>query len=257
MFRFAFQLLTIIFCISAFAQKKNTIIYTGNMGVLIYNDRFSVLIDGLHEEYGVDYVFPSQELVKKINTKFKPDVILFTHHHGDHFSNRLATEYLQNNSEALLFGPKQVTKNLSEFGKRITTINTKNYDKQTQKLKNTTITGMKLNHVGKRHEAVQNVGYIIEQNKIRILHVGDTDWFEEINLFEQLSLSSENIDILILPYWMLLQNSAPELIKKYIHPKHLIATHIPPKIENNELLELRKKYKNIHLLTNIEQEIHF
>ena len=66
------------------------------MGVLLQDGNHSVLIDGLHEYYGPAYLPPSEELVNDLSTPggvFEvPQVVLFTHYHGDHFSANLVKE---------------------------------------------------------------------------------------------------------------------------------------------------------------------
>ncbi|WP_282088810.1 MBL fold metallo-hydrolase [Aquimarina algiphila] len=241
--------------VSGISQENIMLTYTGNMGVFISGGKSSVLIDGLHTKYGDDYLFPSKKLVDKITTDLKPNAILFTHYHGDHFSEQLTKEYLESNTKAFLFAASQVTKNFSEFGERVITIKTDNYSKQTSTLEEITITSLKINHAGERHISVENVGYIVRLNDKNILHVGDTNWLEEINLFDQLKLQEETIDIAILPYWMLLDDNALELIKKYINPKQVIATHISPRVKDKNLSELKERDPNIHFLNTLEQQI--
>ncbi len=240
-----------------FSQDNISLSYIGNMGVYISSNQFSILIDGLHTRYGEDYLFPDQKLIHKINTLLKPDALVFTHQHGDHFNEQLSRDFLTRNKESILFGPKQITNKLSEFSDRLFTISTKDYSKQTIKYGEAKITGFKINHAGKKHTTIENVGYIIHIGNKNILHVGDTNWLEEIKLFDQLKLVEEAIDIVILPYWMLLDNKASELIKKHIQPNHIVATHISPRIKKEELHALKKKFPNTFFLTKPEQRIQF
>lgn len=247
--------ITFFLCLPVISQETITLTYIGNMGVYITDNKSSVLIDGLHSKYGEDYLFPSKELVKTIHTNYKPDVLLFTHRHGDHFNAELSTAYLQSNEKALLLGPQQVTSKMQSFGDRIFTITTKDYSKQTINLGNLKVTGLKINHAGKRHITIENVGYILNIQDKKILHVGDTNWMSEIKLFDHLHLDKENIDVAIVPYWMLLDESASFLIKKHIKPKKIIATHISPKIKAQELQKLKDQYPHIHFLTKPEEQI--
>ncbi|MDH7447146.1 MBL fold metallo-hydrolase [Aquimarina sp. 2201CG14-23] len=249
-------LLTLLFSsIFTFSQKKLSFTYIGNIGVYITDGQSSVLIDGLHTEYGDDYLFPPSTLIDKIQTKLLPDGILFTHYHGDHFSALLSNEYLNTNKKAILLGSNQITKEIKHFKDRVFTISTINYDKQVVKLKNIEIKGLKINHVGKRHISVENVGYLVDFGIKKVLHVGDTNWMEEINLFSQLDLVNEHIDIAVLPYWMLLDNNATMLIKKHINPKHIIATHISPRINKQELQDMKVTYPDVYFLNTLEQQI--
>ncbi|GAA4274858.1 hypothetical protein GCM10022258_41540 [Aquimarina gracilis] len=225
------------------------------MGVYISGPQSSVLIDGLHTQYGDDYLFPTEELVHKITSQLRPNAILFTHYHGDHYSKKLSESYLNSNKKSVLFGANQITKKIEASNNQVYSIQTEDYTKQKFELGSIEITGIKINHAGKRHVTVENVGYIVNINNTKILHVGDTNWLEEIDLFDQLKLSKEEIDIAILPYWMLIQENASELIKKYINPKQVIATHISPRIKNNELSELKRRYPKTHFFTQLEQQI--
>ncbi len=246
----------ICYCISGFSQEKISLVYTGNMGVYLSNKESSVLIDGLHTRYGDDYLFPSAKIIDTLLTQLQPDAILFTHYHRDHFSASLAADYLTTNTKAVLLGPNQVTREIKKFKDRTFSIATNNYIKQTIKVKDLKITGVKIDHAGKRHFSVENVGYIINFKTKNILHIGDTNWMEDIRLFDQLDLSKEKIDIAILPYWMLLQTDASQLIKKHMNPKQVIATHISPRIKQQELQDIKKQYPEIHFLTTLEEKLH-
>ncbi|MBQ0732704.1 MBL fold metallo-hydrolase [Aquimarina celericrescens] len=255
MLKILFLLTTVVLSFFYRAQENISITYTGNMGVYISGSQFSVLIDGLHTKYGDDYLFPTDSLVNKITTQLRPDAILFTHYHGDHYNSELSEKYLKTNHKSVLFGPEQVTKSIGNLKNNIYTIGTKDYIKQNFNLGNTRITGLKIDHAGKKHLSVENVGYILNIDNKKILHVGDTDWLVELNLFPQLKLSDEAIDIAILPYWMLLHDNASVLIQKYINPEHVIATHISPRIIEQELLDLKKKYPKIYFLKTLEKQI--
>ncbi len=225
------------------------------MGVYITNSKTSFLIDGLHTKYGEDYLFPDEKLIHKINTILKPRIILFTHQHGDHYNEEISKKFLQLNKESKLFGPKQITSNYADVDNEIITIKTEDYTKQTYQSESLKITGLKINHAGKRHLNIENVGYIINISNKNILHVGDTNWLEEINLFSQLDIQKESVDVAILPYWMLLDQDATELIQKYINPKQVIATHISPRITKEKLASLKKQFPKVYFLTEQEQQI--
>jgi hypothetical protein len=79
---------------------KNIIItYTGNMGVLINNDKTVVWIDGLHEFYAAESINPPDSILEKVFSKTAPfnhlQWLLFTHYHRDHFSKKLSNRFLQ------------------------------------------------------------------------------------------------------------------------------------------------------------------
>ena len=225
------------------------------MGVLIKGISNSVLIDGLHKKYKEEYLFPSPELVQHITEDLQPDILLFTHHHKDHYSSNLVKQFLEKNDGSTVFGPEQVTETLKEYEDRTITISTKDYTKQSIHLKDIRITALKVDHAGIKAQTIQNVGYIIYLDNKIILHLGDTGWMEDKNLFSKLKLKEENIDIAILPYWMLLDTKAPEYIANHIDPKIVIANHIPTGISNIELAKLKRKYPKVYFLTEPESKI--
>jgi L-ascorbate metabolism protein UlaG (beta-lactamase superfamily) len=79
--------------------KTVSITYTGNMGVLINNDKTAIWIDGLHEYYGTEYLNPPDSILEKAFSKTTPfnhlQWLLFTHYHRDHFSKKLSSRFLQ------------------------------------------------------------------------------------------------------------------------------------------------------------------
>ena len=225
------------------------------MGVLLKGASNSVLIDGLHEKYKEEYLFPSPELVKHITDDLKPDFLLFTHGHKDHYSSTLVKQFLKNNNASIVVGPEQVTDALKEYNDIIITISTKDYTKQSISLKDTRIVALKVDHAGTKAQSIQNVGYIVYLNDKKILHLGDTNWMEERNLFSKLKLKEEIIDVAILPYWMLLDSKAPEYINEYISPKIIIANHISPGISDIELSKLKRKFPEVFFFMEPESKI--
>jgi hypothetical protein len=99
-------LILLIACPNANQQNSNVhynnvviITYTGNMGVLISNEKTAVWIDGLHEYYGPAYLNPPDSLLENSFSKKRPfenlKWLLFTHYHRDHFSKKLTSRFLQ------------------------------------------------------------------------------------------------------------------------------------------------------------------
>ncbi|MHA7057676.1 MBL fold metallo-hydrolase [Aquimarina sp. M1] len=241
--------------ITGFSQKKLSLLCTGNMDAYISNEQSSVLIDRMHAQYGDDYFFPTTTLIQKIDKQLQPVAILFMHNHKDHFSSSLTSMHLTPHKKAVLFESGQITEVMKDFDDRLFTITTKNYHKQQIKVKDFKINSVKINHAGEKYTAVENVGYIVDLDTHKILRIGDTNWMEEINLFHQLALIQQQKDIAMLPYWMLLDKNTPQLFKKYISPKQVIATHISPRIQIQELQYLKNTYPTVHFLATLEEQI--
>ena len=121
---------------------------------------------------------PKDEKVVKTGM-VKPDLILITHSHGDHFQPAVLQEYLKLNPKAVLAGPTDVVKLAGEKG--ISGMNTvipgQDY----------TLAGIHFSTVpacfleGNSHlKAKQWVGYVLKLNEARYYITGDTQPLPEM-----------------------------------------------------------------------------
>lgn len=253
----------VFYSLSLSLNAQVTVRYIGNMGVLISGEESSILIDGLHTEYNKEYyLFPPQSLVDSLTNglgDFPPiKAVAATHYHGDHLDAEQVIRFLDENSETLFFGSRQSTELVKEAGsnndERIITIETKDYQKQTVKAGDISVTGFYMNHVSPaRHGSVQNVGYIIEIEGNKILHTGDSNWFEEA--FTELDLKDENIDVAIFPYWMLLNHQKIIQLRTWVNPKHIVATHLPPSGYEDYIKTIKTTYPKTTFFTTLNQKI--
>ena len=240
------------------AQSQISITYIGNMGVLISDNTQSVLIDGLHEKYGDDYLFPPENLVDKItngnNGYATPLLLLYTHMHGDHFNGKLTDKFTTKHPQTIIMGAKQVINTL-KLSKNTKSIHTLNYNKQLFSFPGFSVKAFKMDHAGNRHKNVENVAYIVNIGDEAILHVGDSTWHEGKDLWELAKIKEENISTAILPYWMLLHDEAEKFTSQFLSGARIIATHISPRIQEKDLIALKKRYPKIVFLTTLEEHI--
>ncbi|XLS27972.1 MBL fold metallo-hydrolase [Flavobacteriaceae bacterium M23B6Z8] len=236
------------------SSSEVTFTYIGNMGVLIQQHEKSILIDGLHEYYGDEYSYPNANLLQKINEQYQPHTLLFTHSHGDHFSVGQANTYLKDHENTLVSGPAQVTDMLDVPNAVKITIATDNYQKQRFKRPGFLITAFRMDHAGGRHTKRQNIAFIINTGDIKILHVGDSNWRVQKDLFETNAIKKEAIDVAILPHWMLADQTAKDFIQNYLPDTQLIATHISPKVQDDLLRSLQEKFPKLIIFNQLEQQ---
>jgi len=239
---------------SVHAQEKNqlNIVYIGNMGVLLSNGKQSVSIDAFHVYYHADYQYPSKELVNSLmKGTFKDypavEVAMFTHVHGDHYFKGYGAEFVQGNSNAFLMAAAQSCEEARETleGKHEAQIREVPYDGSKLQLTKgeVCITAFRLDHASpQNHGAIQNIAYIVEMEDQKVLHVGDSEWDAVKSIFPKHKVLQEQIDIAVLPYWMLLYDDPVENVRKYIRPKHVIATHKPTDITRSEQDNFRKLF---------------
>ncbi|MBC7827199.1 MAG: MBL fold metallo-hydrolase [Chitinophagaceae bacterium] len=208
-------------------QHSLTITYKGNMGVHISGAKTSVLIDGLHEYYGPEYLPTPETEIRKMAEQQKPfadlTMALFTHYHKDHYSSTLAKRFLRTAARKRVAGPPQVTDSLA--GTQTLNAWNKNALLFTDTSAGLVIYAFNIPHTGRqRHSIVQNVAYLIKSGKSSILHIGDADM--DASAFIRLKLG--RIDCMIAPVWFLMDKEGIRIITEIIKPAKLVATHISP-----------------------------
>lgn len=210
--------------------------FLANEGVLLSSGARQVLIDGLFEQYETGYAIPADSTRKALSRAQPPfdgvDLILVTHHHGDHFHPRPVADHLAANPGATLVASRQVMDSLrgrvSRMGLRGDRLVPRTVAPRTRR---TEIAGgiavelLGLPHGGRRHRGVEHLGFIVELGGRRVLHVGDTDFSEAI--FAPFRLDTARIDVALLPYWMVTSREGQRVIARWIRPRQVVAFHVP------------------------------
>jgi len=113
-----------------------------------------------------------------------------------------------------------------KFGNQIVQL-----DKLNRKKNDTTIQGIRVRSFFIQHDArpqIENVGYLIEMDNLKIFHTGDYNGME-ISEFQKLQLQNENIDLAFLNFYGFWNTKEErEFTKKCINPKQIALMHIPP-----------------------------
>ena len=219
-------------------EKLNlAVTYIANEGVLISSGGKQVLIDGLHREYKPDYAFPPPALRESLESARAPydklNLILVSHIHLDHFHPQSVGLHLVNNPAAVLISSDQVAdgvkKDFSDFHKIASRVKRSTPQWKTKEVHE--VAGMKLSVLGLRHGSerfswIQNLGYLLEIDGKKLLHLGDADLTEEN--FASFRLNQEGIDVAFIPYWYLLSRQGRSIVRDLIKPRRILAVHISP-----------------------------
>lgn len=228
--------------LNALSQPSNTltlavtsvkVTYIGNNGIMISDGTSKVVMDGLHRTNTGWILMPSTELTK-LETGTAPydgvRLVTVSHNHGDHFHPNSITTFLSNNPGALVLGPPQVVNGLGGDRSQIP-----NIAPPFRTRIDTTLNGVKLSVLHLRHfnqfnfdfSDVENYGYLVELNGVKLLHLGDVE-YSDAN-FSNFNLAEEGIDIVVLPTFnTLLSTASRDIVVRHINPKHIIASHIRP-----------------------------
>lgn len=165
------------------------ITYLGQAGLLFEKDGFKIMID--------PYLSDS---VKKINPKnyrrvpvdesyfeIKPDVMIFTHNHLDHYDPETVERFITKDTNVLVLSPKSVWDEVRKIGGNNNFVLFNRHTTWTEK-------GIKFTAVKAEHSDITPIGVIIDDSEKKYYITGDTLYNEEI--FEDIP---EDIYTLFLP----------------------------------------------------------
>lgn len=225
-----------------------TVTYLANEGVSIRNNSHHILIDALFREGVSGYQTLPETLRNQLENARPPydrvNTLLVTHRHADHFDRQAVAAFLQSSPSTSLIAGEEV---VQEVGMEIADAeNFRLYssmphwqESDTIDVDGITIRTLRMRHGSKRNYALHHLGFIIELNNIKILHIGDLEIIPEN--FAPFRLVEEKIDIALLPYWMLTYDSGEKIVRDLIRPQKIVAIHIwTPELENGRSEILRR-----------------
>ncbi len=209
--------------------------YIGNAGFLISSGKHQVLIDGLYRGEIGGYAAIPPETLEKLEKAEPPydaiDLVLVTHHHSDHFNAQSVARHLQSNPEARFISTPQAVELLkgavddfSTLASRVQAEMPAEGQFSRIELSGIDVTALNLHHGRGLDPPVENLGFLVEFDGKKILHVGDTGvGYEELFTHK---LNRQKIDILFIGFWEL-QRSARWRIFHDVQAERTVAMHIP------------------------------
>lgn len=214
------------------------IIPLANTGFLLKStaEDKTILIDAINTEKV--YLFASlpeatlQDMVSG-NYPFESiDLILFTHHHKDHFNAENTLKVLDAHPESMVFSTIQTYDILinhdrcsSELKKRIFFGEVPLKKTLAFNVNKVSFYATRLMHSGEQYKDVQNYCYSINFNDEIIFHCGDAH--HSIENYQDTGISKLNITIALLDFPYITLSSGRNVIKDYIKPKKIHLMHLP------------------------------
>ncbi|MCE7996171.1 MAG: MBL fold metallo-hydrolase [Roseivirga sp.] len=254
-----------IFCVSAFSQSLS-ITYIANEGVLIESAGKKVIIDALFDKYYDAYLFPDEALLEKMISGKAPyndvDLMLSTHIHRDHFAPTMTGRFLKGHPETKLISSTQLTQSISKdyaegksVAKQLEGI-TRDEDIHQHEINGLKVSSFFIYHSGgSRTRSIENMGYLVEINGTKILHLGDSDMNPD--RFKELDLKSLGVDIAMVPYWYMADEAGTQIIREYIVPKHLIGIHYPKVGSPMALKEIAKNFPEARVFKEVFEKAEY
>ena len=190
---------------------------TANAGISLVLGQKVIWIDALHSHRVPGFSTLSPELWAQLqrHPAFQaPDLICFTHCHGDHYDHDLVQQACWAWPRAKLILPEQAFPHQFFLeGPSMEFV-----------FQDTVLHFFRLPHEGKAYAQVPHYGLLLSQNRFRILIAGDCEVASPA-LRDTLAGQAVNLAILDFPWLTLPQGRA--FVREVILPEHLLVYHLP------------------------------
>lgn len=222
----------ILFTTEVFSQGGVEIEYLANEGIVITSKQGKVIIDGIHTYYADEYLPLSQDQLSEMmepNGRYaSTKLVLVSHVHGDHFTAKAVSEFLDVHRGVALISSMQVVDSINLYANadlrsRLSVVDHRKRKRDQRFVGRMHLETIGLQHSNRKFKWVQNLGHIVTIDGVKLLHVGDAAL--SFSNFDKIDLELENIDIAVIPYWYAYE---PELLKEYINAGTYILAHISP-----------------------------
>jgi L-ascorbate metabolism protein UlaG (beta-lactamase superfamily) len=223
-------------CATDPASAQLEVTYIANEGFFLEGGGKKILIDALLDDGIEGYVGTPASLRPALERAQPPfdstNLILATHHHGDHFGPRAVSRHLGFNRNASFVSTpqavealKQVLGNVPSVLERVQAVEPTEGERLRLRENGIDLQVLNLHHGRRRSPPVQNVGYLFTIGGLKVLHVGDTEATAED--FRPYALADEKIDVAFIPSWFLSSESWLGVVRNEIQPRKIVVMHIP------------------------------
>ena len=151
------------------------IIWLGQAGLLFIKDGFKIMIDPYLSD-SVEKINPAsfrRQAVDESLFEIKPDVIIFTHNHLDHYDPETVCRFISADTNIVVLSPASVWQEVRKIGGGNNYIQ---FNRHTVWTEN----GIKFTAVKAEHSDISAIGVIIDDGDKKYYVTGDTLYNEEI-----------------------------------------------------------------------------
>ncbi len=215
-------------------SPRVSLTYLANMGVLLEGDGRRVVIDGLHRGGLAEYAAVPRTLLDPLEGAREPfgtlDLVLTSHRHLDHFDAASVAARLGADSGVAYVAARETTDSLyartalARDHPRVRGVTPPPGGETELAFARIGVKVLDLPHNPTPSRRVANVGFLLDLDGLRILHVGDAN--PEAAIFEAHRLAAGRVDVAIVPFWYLTGEDAA--VRKAIGARIWVASHIPP-----------------------------
>lgn len=194
--------------------------YVSNAGIIFEVDGRQIGIDCLCKDSSKLY----QDTPPQIREKLKPDILIFTHEHEDHFCAEYVKEVWERNPQLIIYSTERTINLLQEMN--IPEDNLYQVaDGDGIEIDDLHITFMQCIHEGDQYANIPNLTLLIKNEDKHLVVTGDAMPCKE--LFERIAAWSPHIDWLFAPFPYVGLRSTRKLMKEYLDIENIFVLHQP------------------------------
>ena len=194
--------------------------YVSNAGVLFRVGNKTVGVDCLCKDPYKIYQDTPEDIRKELN----PDVLIFTHEHGDHFCGEYVKEVWEKNPNVQVYSTATVIAGLEELGLQRDQLHMVK-DGDMLVVEDMQVVFMETIHTGEEYVDVQNLTLLIHTKEKYLVVSGDAMACEE--LFERISKWSGTVDWMLIPFPYMALRSTRRMITKFLKVRNVFIMHLP------------------------------
>ena len=149
--------------------------YLGQAGLLFEKRGFKIMIDPYLSD-SVEKINPKNYRRVPVDESFfkiKPDVMIFTHNHLDHYDPETVVHFIDENSNITVLAPKSVWDEVRKIGGDNNYVLFNRHTEWTQN-------GIRFTAVKAEHSDITPIGVVIDDGRRKYYVTGDTLYNEEI-----------------------------------------------------------------------------
>lgn len=196
--------------------------YVSNAGIILEVDGRRIGIDCLCKDSSKLY----QDTPTQIREELKPDILIFTHEHEDHFCAEYVKEAWERNPQLIIYSTERTIQTLRDID-----ISEDNLyqvaDGEEIKIDSLHITFMQSMHEGDQYSDIQNLTLLIKIEDKYLVITGDAMPCQE--LFEKIAAWSPYIDWLFVPFPYVGLRSTRKLMTEHLDIQNIFVLHQPRK----------------------------
>ena len=194
--------------------------YVSNAGIIFEVDGRQIGIDCLCKDSSKLY----QDTPPQIREELKPDILIFTHEHEDHFCAEYVKEAWERNLQLIIYSTERTINLLQEMN--IPEDNLYQVaDGDGIEIDDLHITFMQCIHEGDQYANIPNLTLLIKNEDKHLVVTGDAMPCKE--LFERIAAWSPHIDWLFAPFPYVGLRSTRKLMKEYLDIENIFVLHQP------------------------------